>query len=431
MNRAAKPLSAVTQPAKGQLPPRANSVTPAAQTRQTYERLPYPGTNPSMAAGKGGSLPSLKWMQALGRPDYSSPERVLVAGCGTGLEAFAIRRQLPKAEIVAVDFSPRSIAIARRLQRSAGAGKPIAFQVADLADSNLGKEIGGGFDLITCHGVLSYIPNPSKVLQNFAAVLRPGGALYLGVNGESHPATRLRPWLASFGLEVDVLREERRLRELLGVWDALHDDGLRELATMSASYLAGDVCGPHFNNWPLARWRAEARRGGWEIAGSWVLPLALHLMTAGERYLPLYPAGIGELAERLDQARPAGFHKLILRRTNSGRSNDSKNRVNEGRLLWTGLYSARFQKTPRSAASTVTLHSSILNLRLNWPLTPRQAAALRTLIATGTISPEWMNQWGRTDTARRTLWLWSALGIVTPSQPQLGGTTTSAEDSQP
>ena len=187
-------------------------------------------------------------------------------------------------------------------------------------------------------------------LRNFAGLLSPGGALYLGVNGESHPATRLRPWLAGFGLAVDELRDERRLRELLGVWDALHDDGLRELAAMSASYLAGDVCGPHFNNWPLTRWRVAARRGGWEIAGSWLLPLALHLLTEGEKYRPLYPASFGELAERLDHARPAGFHKLVLRRAHPEPSSGRESSASESTLRWTGLYAARFPKSPHSAA---------------------------------------------------------------------------------
>ena len=84
-------------------------MTPAEQTRRSYDRRPYPGAEPGIVAGKGGSLPSLKWIQAIGRPGRPKPERVLVAGCGTGAEAFVLRRQLPKAEIVAVDFSPRSM----------------------------------------------------------------------------------------------------------------------------------------------------------------------------------------------------------------------------------------------------------------------------------------------------------------------------------
>ena len=143
-------------------------MTSAEKIKRNYERLPYPGTNPDVVDGKGGSLPPLRWMQALGRPGQPRPERVLVAGCGTGAEAFVVRRQLPRAEIVAVDFSPRSIAVARRLQRSAKWPQPIDFQVADLTSPDLAAQTGGNFDLITCHGVLSYIPEPALGLQNLA-----------------------------------------------------------------------------------------------------------------------------------------------------------------------------------------------------------------------------------------------------------------------
>lgn len=379
-------------------------MTSVEKVKRNYERLPYPGADPRMVEGKGGSLPPLRWMLGLGRPGLPKPQRVLVAGCGTGAEAFVIRRQLPKAEIVAVDFSPRSIAVAQRLQRNAKLARPITFQVADLTDPNLVAQTGGEFDLITCHGVLSYIPEPAAVLKNFAAALRAGGALYLGVNGESHPATRLRPWLAGFGLDVDGMQEERRLRQVLRIWDALHDDDLRGLAEMSPSYLASDVCGSHFNNWPLARWRAEGNQAGWEIAGTWMLPLALRLMLENETYDPLYPAGIGELAERLDQARPAGFHKLVLRKAESvGRTET---------LRWTGIYSHRFIKSATPGRVRVVLNSPVFNMSQDWSLTVPQSIAMCGLVS-GEVAPAvWLKKWGRSEAARRILWQWMGFGAV-------------------
>ena len=55
------------------------------------------------------------WLNALWRPESArfAPRRVLVAGCGTGREAFAIQHRAPEAEVVAVDLSPRAIAIAK------------------------------------------------------------------------------------------------------------------------------------------------------------------------------------------------------------------------------------------------------------------------------------------------------------------------------
>lgn len=396
-------------------------MTAAERTKKSYERRPYPGDDLGKLIRKGGSLPSLKWMQAIGRPDRSEPDRVLVAGCGTGVEAFVIRRRWSKAEIVAVDFSPRSIAMARRLQCSAGSARPITFRVGDLTDPELAVKTGGNFDLITCHGVLSYIPKPGEVLKNFASSLRLGGALYLGVNGESHSATRLRPWLAQFGLNVDEMKDERRLRVLLGLWDSLHDDGVRKLASKSASYLAGDICGPHFNNWPMERWRSEANRCGWEVAGVWLLPLALRLTMEGGNPHPLFPAGIGELAGRLDQARPAGFHKIVLRRAERGGLDIRFGEKSEQTLRWTGLYSVGFIKLPGSPRIGAVLKCPIFNLRFDWQLTSGQVEALRILVESGVTSAGWTRHWMRSEASRRILWLWAGLGAVTPlAMPETG-----------
>lgn len=387
-------------------------MTPEERTKQSYERRPYPRTEINLRVEKDTSLPASRWMQSVGRPGCPAPTRVLVAGCATGVEAFILRRRWPTAEIVAVDFSPRSIAVARKLQRTVVTGKPITFLVADLTDANLGQSVGGDFDLITCHGVLSYIPDPARVLRTLAPALRAGGALYLGVNGEAHPATRLRSWLEGFGLAVEELGDERRLRELLGLWDALNDDGSGELATMSASYLGGDVCGAHFNNWPLARWRAEANAAGWEIAGTDILPLALHLTIERKDYRPLFPAGAGELAARLDQARPAGFHRIMLRRARAGGMDLRFGATPAQGLRWTGLYGVTIGAAAGRGAVKAVLRCPMFHVRVEWALTPAQAAALRAWGAAGVADAGLLGPWLRTEAGREMLWLWVGLGAV-------------------
>ena len=387
-------------------------VTSEDRTKSSYDRHPYPATDIGRLIEQGGALPPKKWIQAIGRPGRASPRRVLVAGCGTGVEAFIVHRWWPEAEIVGVDFSPRSIAVARRLQSTAGAGRPIAFYVGDLTDPELASKVGGDFDLITCHGVLSYIPDPGRGLNALGACLRPGGALYLGVNGEAHPATRLRPWLASFGLAVEELRDERRLRELLGLWDALNDEGGGELATMSTSYLGGDVCGPHFNNWSVARWRAEANRCGWEIAGTDILPLALQVTMERENHRVLFPAGPGELAGRLDAARPAGFHRMMLRRVEAGELDVACTGAPGQTLRWTGLHAVRWGKEAGRRTERVVFQCATFRLRTEWTLTAAQAKALRGLVADGVASAAGLRAWTRSDAGRRMLGLWAGLGVV-------------------
>jgi SAM-dependent methyltransferase len=368
----------------------------AERIKQVYERFPYPGNDLAALLRRGGSMPALKWMQGIGRPGSSAPRRVLVAGCGTGVEAFVLRRQLPKADIVAVDFSPRSIAVARKLERKANVGRPITFLVADLTDAALRKKIGGDFDLITCHGVLSYIPAPARALRALATCLAPGGALYLGVNGAGHPTTTLRPWLQSFGIDVSELKAERRLRTLLQLWDALHDDDLGELSTMPTSYLAGDVCGAFFNNGSLAYWRTVVRRSGWAVAGTAILPPALRLVMDGGRERPLYPAEPGDVAARLDAVRPAGFHRLMLRRV------EPRNTA----WIWTGLYTVRF------AARTAHFFSATLGVRFEDELTAPQLAALKLWATKKGATEGGERRWTRSEKGRRLWWRWICLGVV-------------------
>lgn len=392
--------------------PDHSQVTSEECTKRSYERRPYPATDIGRLVDEGASLPPLKWMNAIGRPGCAAPHRILVAGCGTGVEAFVLRRRLPEAEIVAVDFSPRSIAVARRLQRTENPGRPITFAVANLTERSFAKDLGGAFDLITCHGVLSYIPKPSRVLRNLANCVRTDGALYLGVNGEAHPATRLRPWLASFGLAVDELRDEQRVRELLGLWDALNDDGGGELASMSASYLGGDVCGPHFNNWSVAQWRSEANRSGWELAGTDILPMALQLAMERGNERVLFPAGPGEAAAGLDAARPAGFHRMMLRRGRTG-ALDASGGARPSRLRWTGLYTVRFAKLDSARKNeTAVFRCPTFQLRWSCELSREQATALRDLVATSGECGIQQRVWAKTDASRRLLWLWAVLGLV-------------------
>lgn len=380
-------------------------VTPTEGNRNSYDVRPYPQGDLKRLIKDGGSLPPLQWMLAIGRPGEKETNRILVAGCGTGVEAFVLRGLLPEAEIVAVDLSRRSIAEAKRLQRRAGKARPIRFSVADLTDPGLLKATGGEFDLITCHGVLSYIPEPEKVLGNLARCLRPDGVLYLGVNGAAHHSTRLRPWLERFGQHVNEMRDEPGLRGLLGLWDSLHAGKAEPLSGKPASYLAGDVCGRHFNNWSLRRWTREAEQQGWDVVATWLLPLALRLMMEGNHHPLLYPKAMDELAVRIDEARPAGFHRILLRRATAVA-------MGKGGTRWSGLYKARVKKGAGKTAATVLLASRALGLSAEFKLKKNQEEALRTKAGAANVSEEWVAQFGGNEEARRLLWLWEGLGVV-------------------
>src|SRR5688500_15314264 len=188
-------------------------------TRRFYERSPFPP--PTHSSAKSWRPAPLEWILSIDRVRQPLPRRALVAGCGTGSEALLLQKALKDTEIVAVDFSPRSIRIARALQAESSVRRRVRFVQADLTQSALRREVGGDFDLVVCHGVLSYIPKPVSVLKNLAQCLRPDGQFYLGVNGADHFSASIRPVLAKVGIDLAQIPRDPSWRCLLQMQEAV------------------------------------------------------------------------------------------------------------------------------------------------------------------------------------------------------------------
>ena len=256
----------------------------------------------------------MTWIDAMWQPMSFPPGRVLVAGCGTGNEAFALRHRFPKAEIVAVDFSHKSIAMARRLQRRFPRLSDIRFLTGDLTNEDFPKLVRDDFDFVTCHGVLSYISQPQRALKNLANCLVPDGALYLGANGASHFSTNWRQALPEFGFETKQLPEDDRLRQVLNLCEALTGVALNLIAKQGAEYLAGDLFGPLIQSWPLAKWTALGRGAGLHFCGSWGAQRNLRRVLNENLEEILLPRSRPQAHELAEQLAPSSFHWLVFTR---------------------------------------------------------------------------------------------------------------------
>ncbi len=344
----------------------------ADRVREIYERRPYPFGNAKALRGRTWAL-GLEWVDAIGRTGTprTVPARVLVAGCGDGTEAFNLRRRLPDSKIVAVDFSPRSIALAKRLQRRARDTRDIRFVRADLTDPRLPARLGGGFDLVICHGVFSYIPGAGRAMKNFARFLKPDGVLYLGVNGTRHLSTRLRKALPEFGFDINEFRESGRMRQVLRLCDTVVSaDGGPRVARHGPQYLAGDVFGVLNRCLSLADCAALARRAGLHFRGNHTMIRLFRRIAENDLHHLLIPRSRAQVAEFLELLGPSQFHRLLFSRTPEANPPwGSQSQLLKWRIAPTRLYKFKLPRPAKVITDRVrrfTIESRSLNLSMEW-----------------------------------------------------------------
>lgn len=271
-----------------------------------------------------------------------------------------MRRECPGAEIVAIDFSAKAIALAIRAQRRRR-GQPIRFVVADLASPRLRARVGGDFDFACCHGVMTYIPEPERALANLARCLARDGALLLGVNGTRHRSVPLRQALPLFGVDSRRLVDGPEVRQVLRLLDALLPP-VDRIARPSLAYLASDVFGPLFQNWSLSRWVEAARKAGLHFHASHTSHR--HLRPVIERGLAeaLIPRSRAEVSLLLEVMQPAAFHRVLFTRRPPARVPWARpERLLGWRPVLTKLYQSRQPAAPARGPRTIAFRSPAMN----------------------------------------------------------------------
>jgi len=127
--------------------------------------------------------------------------RVLDVGCGQGTQALRLAR-LGHA-VTGLDGSPALLGdLARSLRDEPPAVRDRVRPVLGDALSTADLFAAGSLDVVLCHGVLMYLPDPGPLLAAIARVTAPGGLVSLLVrNGD---ALAMRPallgdWAAASG----------------------------------------------------------------------------------------------------------------------------------------------------------------------------------------------------------------------------------------
>lgn len=100
-------------------------------------------------------------------------DAVLDIGCGTGALIPALVEAVgPQGRVVAMDFSPRMVAIARKRVKWPN----VEVRQADACDTDHGA---GQFDAAVAFGAFSAMPDVGAAVANAADALKPGGRLFV------------------------------------------------------------------------------------------------------------------------------------------------------------------------------------------------------------------------------------------------------------
>ncbi|MEO6264549.1 MAG: bifunctional 2-polyprenyl-6-hydroxyphenol methylase/3-demethylubiquinol 3-O-methyltransferase UbiG [Luteimonas sp.] len=98
---------------------------------------------------------------------------VLDVGCGGGLLSESLARE--GAHVTAIDLAPDLLRIAKL--HGLESGLEVDYRLSTV--EALAAERHGGFDAITCMEMLEHVPDPASVLGACAALLKPGGRLFV------------------------------------------------------------------------------------------------------------------------------------------------------------------------------------------------------------------------------------------------------------
>jgi malonyl-CoA O-methyltransferase len=120
------------------------------------------------------------------------PQRIADLGAGTGHSARALKRQFPRAEVIALDVS---LAMCRKAQQESGFFRPLRPVCADLAQLPLA---GRCADLLFSNLAMQWRTDFAALAAGFRRVLKTGGLLVFSTLGPGS------------------LQEFQRLRELAG-----------------------------------------------------------------------------------------------------------------------------------------------------------------------------------------------------------------------
>lgn len=156
--------------------------------QQQYQEYPYPSRDPESDKSRlisliGSTLAEINHWLFKGKESFENNFRVLVAGGGTGDASTFLALQLrnTNAEVVYLDFSQKSMEIAKKRAECWGLKniRWVCDDILRLPELELGK-----FDYIDCTGVLHHLESPLTGLKLLKESLNERGGMNIMLYGK-------------------------------------------------------------------------------------------------------------------------------------------------------------------------------------------------------------------------------------------------------
>ena len=131
-----------------------------------------------------------------------APERILVAGCGTGRHPVGTALTFPDSSVLAVDLSVASLAYAKRRTQELSIAN-VEYRQADILAMGAIAEC---FDVIECTGVLHHLADPIVGWRILSSLLCPAGVMRIGLYSEiaRRHVVRAREFVAEQGFAAST-----------------------------------------------------------------------------------------------------------------------------------------------------------------------------------------------------------------------------------
>jgi SAM-dependent methyltransferase len=155
----------------------------SAAVAKLYDTYPFPPDPLSDDAPPGYNW-RWNWNTAYsfctGQKPQKQDIRILDAGCGSGVSTEYLLHLNPQAEVVGIDISAGTLAVAQERAERSGVADRATFQQLSLFDA---AQLPGEFDLINSVGVLHHTADPKTGIKTLAQKLAPGGIFHIFVYG--------------------------------------------------------------------------------------------------------------------------------------------------------------------------------------------------------------------------------------------------------